>query len=77
MNTVLGVAAEMTLNAWMKKHKIVDWRLAEMTGIDRVSINRLRRGINPPSWPTMIRLAKITRGEVMPNDFLDVAKAKE
>lgn len=64
----------MTLNEWMKKNKISDGEMAEILGLNRVSINRLRRGENPPSWPTMANLAEVTAGKVMPNDFLETYK---
>ena len=66
----------MRLDAWMKKYNVGDETLAAKTGVDRVSINRLRRGIHLPSWNTMIRIAKATKNKVRPNDFLEMAAKK-
>lgn len=63
----------MQLSAWMKKNKMGDEALAIETGVDRVTINRLRRGIHLPSWDTMSRIADATDNQVMPNDFLNAA----
>jgi transcriptional regulator with XRE-family HTH domain len=63
----------MKLTAWMKKNKLDDADVAVMTGVDRVTINRLRRGIHLPSWDTMSRIAYATEKQVMPNDFLEAA----
>ena len=60
----------MKLTAWMKKNKMGDLDLAALTGVDRVTINRLRRGVHMPSWETMSRIADATKNQVMPNDFL-------
>jgi transcriptional regulator with XRE-family HTH domain len=65
----------MLLNVWMIKTKTGDEALAEKIGVDRVTINRLRRGIHLPSWETMLLLSKATKKEVMPNDFLETAAA--
>jgi len=64
-------AGKMKLSDWMAKHKINDGVLAEALGVDRVTINRLRRNENMPSWSLMASLAKHTKRKVMPNDFLD------
>jgi DNA-binding XRE family transcriptional regulator len=65
----------MLLNVWMIKTDTGDEVLAEKIGVDRVTINRLRRGVHLPSWETMLRLSKATKKEVMPNDFLETAAA--
>jgi predicted XRE-type DNA-binding protein len=66
----------MKLHAWMTQNKLDDADVAEIAGISRVSINRLRRGVHLPSWDTMNRLAAATDNEVMPNDFLESAYQK-
>jgi transcriptional regulator with XRE-family HTH domain len=66
----------MHLSAWMKKNKLDDADVAGITGVARVTINRLRRGIHSPSWDTMGRLADATKNQVMPNDFLESAYQK-
>jgi transcriptional regulator with XRE-family HTH domain len=57
----------------MKKHKVDDEELAGQTGVDRVTINRLKRGVHLPSWPTMKHIAEVTKRQVMPNDFLEIS----
>lgn len=66
----------MRLSAWMKKNKVGDEALATKTGVDRVTINRVKRGIHRPSWGLMITLAKVTNKQVRPNDFEDLAANK-
>jgi Helix-turn-helix. len=66
----------MKLAAWMAKSKTDDDELAAQVNVDRVTINRLKRGVNMPSWPLMVRLADATKRKVMPNDFLDTARDK-
>lgn len=62
----------MQLSAYMERDCLSDADIAGLIDRDRSHVSRLRRGDAKPSWSTMYRLAKATRGAVMPNDFLDL-----
>ena len=61
----------MTLAAYMDRKKLSDEEIALNTGFHRVTISRVRRGLQLPNWELMRRLAELSGGAVMPNDFMD------
>lgn len=65
------------LGDWMRLNHITDGQVAAKVGCDRVSINRIRRGINPPSWPVMVAIYLFTKKEVTPSDFLHIAAKRQ
>ena len=60
----------MKLADWMAWQGELDASVAEKCGVDRVTINRIRRGVNRPSWPLIRRIREITLGEVKAEDFM-------
>jgi transcriptional regulator with XRE-family HTH domain len=63
----------MKLEQWMSEVSVSDKVLAEMIGVDRSSVSRLRRGKHFPSPTTMVAISQVTAGLVMPNDFYEIA----
>lgn len=59
----------MQLSDYMAKHGVNDDAMAGLTGLSRVSVSRIRRGIQRPSWDAMIAFRTATKGAVQPNDF--------
>jgi len=60
----------MRLSKYMAKHGLDDTAMAQLADCDRTSINRISRGNQMPSWPLMFRIMDITKGKVLPNDYL-------
>lgn len=54
---------------------LTDARLGEMVEVDRVTISRIRRGLNKPSWELAARIKEVSDGAVTADDFLSAAKA--
>lgn len=65
----------MKLAEWMKTNRIVDAELARRLGISKSAVVRWRIGRSRPEWPVVEKLVDVTRGEVMPNDFLPDTKS--
>lgn len=63
-----------TLARWMSREQLTDSNLAHQLGVNHTSVMRWRRGLFPPDWKSLVALAEITNGAVMPNDFLPVAQ---
>jgi transcriptional regulator with XRE-family HTH domain len=64
----------MTLDEYLKEHRI---RVADFARrIDRTvtTVSRLRNGHNSPDWETMRKIHTVTGGAVTPNDFLPPAE---
>jgi len=61
----------MKLSDWMQTAGITDEELARRVGKDRVTISRVRRGKNFPSWELAAQLRRVTDGKVGPEDFLE------
>ena len=59
----------MTLSEYMKQEGLRDAELAELCGRDRTRINRIRRGIAKPSLELLVRLERVTQGQVTAADF--------
>lgn len=51
----------MTLDQWMRDKDISNTALAELIGVSRPYIKRLREGERQPSLPVAVKLAKVTR----------------
>jgi transcriptional regulator with XRE-family HTH domain len=62
----------MTLNEYMRQHKLRDADMAESLAMDRSNISRLRRGLILPSARVLSRISTATKGAVTPNDFYNV-----
>lgn len=60
----------MKLSAWMYLQKIDDEQLGRLVRANRVTISRIRRGLNRPSWALAGRIKQATYGAVTADDFL-------
>jgi len=60
----------MKLSDWMAAKELDDEKLGHLVRADRVTISRIRRGLNRPSWDLAGRLKKISGGAVTADDFL-------
>lgn len=63
----------MKLSEWMSWKGLTDEQLAGTVSVDRVTISRIRRGTNRPSWELAARLKEISDGAVTADDFLERA----
>lgn len=61
----------MKLAAWMDREEVDDQELAKLVSKDRSTIYRIRTGTHKPSPDLMAAIAKVTNGEVLPNDYFD------
>lgn len=59
----------MKLSDWMAKNGVSDDQMAEKCAVDRVTISRIRRDVNRPSWPLITKIKTITNGAVTADDF--------
>lgn len=53
-----------------------DVQFAKLIDTTPVTVGRLRRGANNPTWPTMRLIYQQTGGQVAPNDFADFIAAR-
>lgn len=60
----------MKLSSFLYREEISQTQLAKAAGLDHSTISRLASGAVRPDWTAMERLAVVTKGAVMPNDFL-------
>lgn len=67
----------MKLADWMAEQEIDDAELGALVGVHRVTISRVRRGVQYPSW-ALARLIMIkTQGAVTADDFINPPVAAE
>lgn len=67
----------MHLSEWMRLNDVTDESLGALVDVDRVTISRIRRGINRPSWDLASRLKAATGGAVTADDYLLKQEAAE
>jgi transcriptional regulator with XRE-family HTH domain len=60
----------MQLSQWMQQHGFDDAAFGAAVDVDRVTISRIRRGVNKPSWDLAARIRDVTQGAVTADDFL-------
>jgi hypothetical protein len=60
----------MKLSDWMEIQELDDERLGALVQASRVTISRIRRGLNRPSWELAGRIKKASKGAVTADDFL-------
>lgn len=60
----------MKLAEWMREQSLDDDAVAAMVDADRVTVSRVRRGVNKPSWLLAARLKAASGGRVTADDFL-------
>ena len=63
----------MTLDAYMKKHKLSDAEFAEKTGLHRTEVWNYRTGHREPGAKKVALIEDATRGQVRARDFAKVA----
>lgn len=63
----------MKINDWMSLKGLSDEQVGALVSVDRVTISRIRRGRNRPSWELAARFKEISEGAVTADDFLGVA----
>lgn len=76
MNVQLVYKRGMKLSEWMANSGIDDDQMAEKCAVDRVTISRIRRDVNRPSWPLIAKIKDITDGAVNADDFCQVEAAE-
>lgn len=62
----------MKLSDWMTLSGTTDDQMAEKCAVDRVTISRIRRSVNRPSWPLIGKIKEVTDGAVTAEDFAPV-----
>jgi len=60
----------MKLAEWLKAKKLTDAEFGEMVDRDRATINRIKRGINKPSFPLIIVIERVTKNKVRFKDWV-------
>lgn len=63
----------MGLAEWMSSADLTDQKLAELVGVDRSTITRVRRGDTRPSWELAAKIKEASSGVVTADDFLPEA----
>jgi hypothetical protein len=66
----------MHLSDFMAQKGLKDHDVASHVGVNRVSVSRYRRNLVVPSWGTIERIRKFTRGAVTEKDWAELAKRK-
>lgn len=64
----------MRLNAYLKRENLSITAFAARINRNPSSVSRVLRGLTRPDWDTLREIARVTDGEVMPDDFLDSSK---
>lgn len=59
----------MTLEKWMKKKNLTDLEMANLIECSRSAVTMYRLGQRIPRPVLAKKIAKITKGQVTPNDF--------
>lgn len=60
----------MDLRTYRKNHGLSLAEMGRMLGVSHTTISRIEAGRALPSSPFLVRLAKVTGGQVTPNDML-------
>jgi transcriptional regulator with XRE-family HTH domain len=62
----------MKLADWRRRNNLTQQQLADDLGCIVTSIARYETGLRRPDSATMIRIYRLTGGEVEPNDFYEL-----
>ena len=65
----------MDLASWMQREGVDDGELATKVGSHRITISRIRRRVNFPSWELASKIKAVTKGRVRADDFLPTEDA--
>lgn len=60
----------MTLNEWLRKHGLRKADLARQLGVTRGTITKWCKGDSDPTTENWREIARLTKGEVTPNDHI-------
>ena len=60
----------MDLSDWMLAEGVDDEEMGRRVEADRVTISRIRRRLNRPSWMLAAKIKEATDGKVTADDFL-------
>lgn len=63
----------MKLARWMKLNEIGDTEMGRQIGVDRSTVNRIRRGIQIPLPETARQIVAVTKGKVGWRDLMEPA----
>ena len=64
----------MQLDNYMRVMRLTDADLAELVGVDRSTVSRVRRGKTRPSWDLIRKIRTASEGLVTADDFLEEEK---
>ena len=59
----------MKLKEWLRKNKITPYRLAKMINVTPIVIHNIINGKNYPRYEILIKINKITNGQVTLGDY--------
>jgi transcriptional regulator with XRE-family HTH domain len=63
----------MQIKAYLEEKGFTDAAFAELIGVDRSTVTRMRKNGQTPGAETMRRIAEVTNGAVTANDFFGIA----
>lgn len=66
---LMHILNAMTLAEYMTLRGLRDHEMANVLGLSREQISRIRRGVSKPSLDVALRIEEITRGAVRPVSF--------
>lgn len=61
------------MDEWMASRALTDEQVSSLVNVDRVTISRIRRGLNRPSWELAGKIKEASAGAVTADDFLPEA----
>lgn len=64
----------MKLKTYLESNNIPERVFSDLIGVTLVSVNRYIKGTRIPDRVVMQRIAQVTGGKVMPNDFFNIAE---
>lgn len=68
----------MTLDAYLKQHSITTVKFAAKLGISLNTVTKWRQQTRRPRGPAMIKIKRLTRGKVTPDDwYMEKRKMKK
>jgi hypothetical protein len=66
----------MTFAEFLLRTELHHTVVAQAMGVSPEALRRYRSGDRLPIWPVLVRLAELSKGDCMPNDFLNLAKER-
>lgn len=59
----------MTIDEYLRKHKIAEAKFGLLVGVSQAAIHRYRKG-RMPREKVLAKIREVTKGAVNPNDFV-------